>query len=395
MRVAGGDFCGRVSVVAAILAVAMGAGASVAQAADGLSMPESSIRAVHACITSGGLLRIAAQCAPGEPAVAVSMAPWTSAVSSAAPKGKQLPTKSSLKKTPLKSHRGPRGPRGPKGPAGPAGQTGSSGTTYTAGTGLSLSPTNVFSLNSPFLNNLPIKCASGAISQISASATPTCTPVGSGTITGVTATAGGGLTGGGTSGNVSLGLSLPIALTTVDPGGDAFSVTNNPGGTNTGDAIHGSSSGSYGVQGTGTSGALGGVEGDSSASPGVIGSSTSAAGVSASSTSGNGVDGTSSTGAGVVGTNTSSSPFTANGIDAGGSFTSTNGNALYANTQNSVGLYVQNNSSTGYDTIEVHAVNTASIPLYIYNANATPLLELEANGNLIIHGTITDANGTF
>ena len=102
---------------------------------------------------------------------------------------------------------GPRGVRGPAGPEGPPGPIiGPSGGALTG------------NYPNPLLNvtggdNSASTCKSGeAVTSLSASAALTCAPVGSGdgTITGISA--GTGLSGGGTSGNISLALASAYQL---------------------------------------------------------------------------------------------------------------------------------------------------------------------------------------
>jgi hypothetical protein len=89
------------------------------------------------------------------------------------------------------------------------------GSTYSAGSGLTLSGTT-FSLDPLFIAGFQRRvsgsCPAGqSLQAVNADGSVACqTPTGGGTITGVTA--GAGLTGGGGSGNVSLGIATPLVL---------------------------------------------------------------------------------------------------------------------------------------------------------------------------------------
>ena len=111
---------------------------------------------------------------------------------------------------------GPPGPEGPAGPMGPTGPAGPPGPTYSAGSGLLLN-NGVFSVDPTFMQRrVSNECAAGnAIRAVAEDGSVTCQPTGTGDITAVTP--GTGLTGGGESGDVSLGIQVPLRLTDNNP----------------------------------------------------------------------------------------------------------------------------------------------------------------------------------
>lgn len=209
-----------------------------------------------------------------------------------------------LRKTMVLERRPARaGAAGPSGPAGPAGATGSAGPpgaegatglagaggvegkpgadgvpgpTYTAGSGLLLTG-SAFAVDPTFVQRrVTTACAAGsAIRALAQDGVPTCQTSGAGDITSVTA--GSGLAGGGTTGDVSLAVKVPLALTgaTTTPG--VLEVTQSSVATVPPPAIVGTSTAS--PSGTGVRGiAATGVEGVSTnsitASQGVLGRGT-------------------------------------------------------------------------------------------------------------------------
>jgi hypothetical protein len=135
-----------------------------------------------------------------------------------------------------------------------------------------------------------------------------------GTITGVTA--GTGLTGGGTTGTVTVGVQVPLVLsgststqiihlqqfgTGAGVEADATSTDGVFGTSVTGSGVHGLSTSSFGVWGSGAGSP--GVFGTSTGGPGIYGEGT--LGVSGHGTAGAGVSGSSTTGYGVYGSSTS------------------------------------------------------------------------------------------
>jgi len=120
-----------------------------------------------------------------------------------------------------------------------------------------------------------------------------------GDITGVTA--GTGLTGGGTSGGVTLDVEVPLSLSSSSTGAIITGTNSSSGASGCGVYGENSSFGNYGF--LGSSGY--GVFGSSSSNRGVYGYSSSSSGVHGLSSSGSGVSGYSSSGRGVSGYSTS------------------------------------------------------------------------------------------
>ena len=190
---------------------------------------------------------------------------------------------------------------------------------------------------------------------------------GTGTITGVTA--GAGLTGGGTTGAISLALDPKVIPTlTGSPvfngsSGDGLSgdTAGNTVGTAgvVGLAGSGNTSGYSGIAGVwgnasahvgilGTSDQYPGVQGISNSGYGVQGNSTSNVGVSGTSSSGAGVAGSSTTGAGVVGYTAGSTVGTAGTFGIAGSRTSFNGIAgIWGDAAAHVGVFGSSNQYAG------------------------------------------------
>lgn len=168
----------RLAVLATAAAlIATVSAASVAQA-DEVAGPAT---LTHACVTHGGLIRIAAKCGAGETAVGLSIVPLTAHTSTGAHQPDAHSAATKKKKPVLRGPRGFRGKTGATGPAGPAGPQGIQGpagtgstTSYTAGSGLKLSG-NAFSLDPSLLGNLTTECPSGyGLTKLNAGGEPNC-----------------------------------------------------------------------------------------------------------------------------------------------------------------------------------------------------------------------------
>ncbi|HLW37828.1 MAG TPA: hypothetical protein VKR99_05315, partial [Candidatus Eremiobacteraceae bacterium] len=124
----------------------------------------------------------------------------------------------------------------------------------------------------------------------------------------------------------------------------------------------------WGVQGTSTNGALGGVEGVA--------------------TSATGVEGFSSSNVGVLGVgNISSNPGSIGG-DVGVKGTSTNANGVYGfSTNRNAGAFENNNGS--FFTLFVQADNAGGFPFGASNTSTGASMTLDPSGNLSISGKIT------
>jgi len=174
----------RLVALAAVTLLGCGAvGGGVADAAS----PAGSVSLIHACITPGGLVRIAARCVAGEQAVGLDVVPLATRASASSPAARI--SRSDRGPRGLRGRRGFTGAPGPKGATGgqgSVGQTGAMGAaglpgpTYSAGSDLILSGTT-FSLSPTFLTNITTACTSGeAVTQLSATAAPTCAALGTG-----------------------------------------------------------------------------------------------------------------------------------------------------------------------------------------------------------------------
>ena len=178
-----------------------------------------------------------------------------------------------------------------------------------------------------------------------------------------------------------------------------------------------SGSGSIGVVGLDTSGTGWGVEGTSAAGDGVGGYASTGIGVLASSTGGVGIVGTSSSGFGVVATtNSSSNPAIyadnvgGNAIDAYGEAGGTSyyahpnggGDAAYLDASGGNGYGVvaftygnptywgENNNGVGLDIYGSYigvVARSSSYPFAAYDQNANLVADIDASGNLNIHGS--------
>ncbi len=168
-KAAGRKISLRLATLATTAVVLMGMTAARAQA-DEVAGPAT---LTHACVTHGGLLRIAAKCGAGQPAVGLSIVPLR-AGAAATKKKKSLPRgpRGFRGKTGATGPAGPVGPAGPQGAQGPAG-TGST-TSYSAGSGLKLSG-NTFSLDPTLLSNLTTACPPGyGLTKLNSNGEPTC-----------------------------------------------------------------------------------------------------------------------------------------------------------------------------------------------------------------------------
>lgn len=175
-------------------------------------------------------------------------------------------------------------------------------------------------------------CAAGtALSQVNGDGTVACVAVGD--VSAVTA--GSGLTGGGTSGAVTLNVAVPLQLASSAPGAVISGTTNSAGG---GSGVQGASvtSGTYGVRGFANVGD--GI--------GVYGSSIQGTGVRADSSSGTGVFGASTESFGVHGLSSGSG---SSGDGVRGTANGPNGNGVHGISNNGPGAYgVYGESTSGY-----------------------------------------------
>ena len=186
-------------------------------------------------------------------------------------------------------------------------------------------------------------CAAGtALSQVNSDGTVACSTAGD--ITAVTA--GTGLTGGGTSGAVTLNVAVPLELSGSVQSGATITATNTRSGAE-----------ATGVKGIATGGTGTGVRGinvNDAGGIGVAGESAFGSGVHGTSSSGAGTSGESRFGVGVFGTSVES--FGVHGMAvAGGSdgvrgtATGINGNGVHGIANNGVGAYgVYGESTSGY-----------------------------------------------
>ena len=232
---------------------------------------------------------------------------------------------------------------------------GLSGVTTSTGSGLTGGGT------SGTLNlGLVTTCASGQVLQWSGTAWACATPKGSGTITGVTTASSSGLTGGGTSGK--LALSVDSAVVPLLATANTFSANQTVNGTisanSSGNSIVGFSSASgYGVEGSSPAGI--GVFGQSlttaggAAGIGVAGQSngTVGAGVSGSNTA------TTGSAMGVLGSTSSAQGYGVEGVDGA----SSGGTAGFFQVNSSTATIVQgNNGSTAEFSVDAAGDVTAA-----------------------------------
>ena len=187
-------------------------------------------------------------------------------------------------------------------------------------------------------------CAAGsAVGQVNSDGSVTCAAFGD--ITAVTA--GTGLSGGATSGNATLNIAVPLALSGSVQFGAIVTATN--GGIGSGsDAITGIATGidANGVRGVADSGRGFGVVGGSLSGTGVVGTSTNGTGTYGSSYSGEAVHGVSVESLGVHGL---SSGLGSSGDGVRGTATGPNGNGVHGISNNGTGAYgVYGESSSGY-----------------------------------------------
>lgn len=134
----------------------------------------------------------------------------------------------------------------------------------------------------------------------------------------------------------------------------------------------------WGVQGTSTNGAFGGVEGIA----------TNGTGVEGFSSSGDGVFGSSTSNFGVVGQGNVSSDPASISLDTGVKGTSTNANGVYGfSTNRNAGAFENNNGS--FFTLYAQADNASGFPFEALNLATGKSMVLDASGNLSISGKIT------
>jgi hypothetical protein len=188
-------------------------------------------------------------------------------------------------------------------------------------------------------------CAAGtAVSQVNSDGTVTC--VAAGDITAVTA--GTGLTGGGTSGAVTVDVAVPLSLSGEVQFGAVITGTNTRAGGNP-EGVRGVVTGitGMGVHGVANSNGGGfGVSGESAFGNGVYGNSTSGTGTVGTSRSGVGVRGESVESFGVYGLSSGSGSF---GDGVRGEANGPNGNGVHGISNNGTGAYgVYGESSSGY-----------------------------------------------
>ena len=185
-------------------------------------------------------------------------------------------------------------------------------------------------------------CAAGsAVSQVNSDGTVTCTTLGD--ITGVTA--GTGLSGGATSGNATLNIAVPLALSGNVEFGSIIAATNS-GSSPSADAIAAVATGPLGraVHGRADDGIA--VVGDSLTGTGVIGTSTDGDGTVGTCITGVGVRGISAESHGVTGQSMGSG---SSGDGVRGTATGPNGNGVHGISNNGNGAYgVFGESTSGY-----------------------------------------------
>lgn len=190
-------------------------------------------------------------------------------------------------------------------------------------------------------------CAAGtALSQVNSDGTVTCAPVGD-----ITAVAAGtGLTGGGTSGAVTVNVAVPLQLAGSVPDGGVISGTTSSA-TGGASGVQGASvgAGSYGVRGFANVGDGIGVYGSGIDGTGVRGTSTNQVGVSGSSTKS----------FGVLGTSAGDGSF---GDGVRGLASGVNGNGVHGIANNGSGAYgVYGESTSGYAGYFSGKVNVSGI----------------------------------
>jgi hypothetical protein len=185
-------------------------------------------------------------------------------------------------------------------------------------------------------------CAAGsALSQVNSDGSVTCAAFGD--ITAVTA--GTGLSGGATSGNATLNIAVPLALSGNVEFGSIIAATNS-GNSPSADAITAVATGLLGraVHAIADNGIA--VNGESLAGTGVIGTSTDGLGTYGSSLTGVGVRGMSAQSHGVLGESMGSG---SSGDGVRGTASGPNGNGVHGISNNGTGAYgVFGESSSGY-----------------------------------------------
>ena len=225
---------------------------------------------VHACIGSDGVIRVLVRCSEGEQAVGLEIVPLAQAAVTRRPPASRVIRDHTITGEQVKPGSLPGSDISPGTlPASAlrphsitSTQLASSlvGPTYSAGSGLTLSGTT-FSLDPTFMTGFQKRvngsCQPGqSLQAVNADGSVVCqTPAGGGTITGVTA--GTGLTGGGGSGNVSLGISTPLVLSgTPNPANVGLIDATATGSDRTGIAGRGTGAGTgvFGQAGSSTGG---------------------------------------------------------------------------------------------------------------------------------------------
>ncbi len=201
-------------------------------------------------------------------------------------------------------------------------------------------------------------------------------------ITGITA--GTGLTGGGTSGNVTLSAAVPFSLS-----GSSSNpiISGSNSNASTGSGVYGinTNSGNYGYLGDPSEG----IYGYSASIRGVWGASSSGIGVLATSSSNNGVQASSISGVAVYGVNTNSDDIGELGNPSEG---------VYGHSISGYGLLATSNSSTGVygsGTIGVEGQNTSDGNIYGELGTSTIGAQGSSDNDYGVYGFSSSSNTTL